>query len=64
MLGPWRGTAEDAVKDAIRAKQARRDEDGVGWHWAVPGSIEEGEGRPLIAAGGSDSPSARHARHA
>jgi hypothetical protein len=41
LLGPWRATSEAAVTDAIRSKQARLDEDGVGWHWVVPGSIEE-----------------------
>jgi hypothetical protein len=41
LLGPWRHNADAAVRDAIRAKQARRDEQGEGWHWAVPGSIEE-----------------------
>jgi hypothetical protein len=51
LLGPWRDTAEAAVQDAIRAKQARRDEQGTGWHWVVPGSIEEGHGTPLPFAG-------------
>jgi hypothetical protein len=41
LLGPWRPTSEAAVADAIRAKQARRDKDGIGWHWVVPGAIEE-----------------------
>ena len=41
LLGPWRETAEAAVDDAIRAKQARRDEDDKGWHWVVRGTIEE-----------------------
>jgi hypothetical protein len=44
LLGPWRDSAEAAVRDAIRAKQGRRDEDGIGWHWLVPGVIEEGHG--------------------
>jgi hypothetical protein len=48
LLGAWRSTAEAAVQDAIRAKQARRDEEGDGWHWIVPGSIEQGHGAPLI----------------
>ena len=42
LLGPWRETEAAAVRDAIRAKQARRNEEGEGWHWVVPGSIEEG----------------------
>lgn len=41
LLGPWRDTAEAAVRDAIRAKQACLDEEGEGWRWVVPGSIEE-----------------------
>jgi hypothetical protein len=41
LLGPWRNSAESAVQDAIRAKQARRDENGMDWDWLVPGSIEE-----------------------
>ena len=49
LLGPWRETAEAAVRDAIRAKQARRDEKGEGWQWAVPGKIEEGLGEPLAS---------------
>jgi hypothetical protein len=43
LLGPWRATAEAAVADAIRSKQARRAADGAGWRWVVPGSIEERE---------------------
>ena len=46
LLGPWRTTSEAAVADAIRSKQARRDEDDTGWHWVVPGSIEEREMAP------------------
>ena len=52
LLGPWRETAEAAVADAIRAKQARRDEEGEGWRWVVPGTIEEGEGTPVADAAG------------
>jgi hypothetical protein len=51
LLGPWRDSVEAAVQDAIRAKQGRRDEDGKGWHWMVPGVIEEGEGAPLAVSG-------------
>jgi hypothetical protein len=43
LLGPWRSDADAAVQDAIRAKQARREADDKGWHWVVPGSIEERE---------------------
>jgi hypothetical protein len=55
LLGPWRDSMEAAVADAIRAKQARRDEDGRGWHWVVPGSIEERHGAPLIGSGRDDA---------
>jgi hypothetical protein len=48
LLGPWRHTAEEASKDAIRAKQACRNEQGEGWHWIVPGSIEERQELPDI----------------
>jgi hypothetical protein len=48
LLGPWRASADAAVRDAIRAKQARSDELGEGWHWIVPGSIEERREAPHI----------------
>jgi len=65
LLGPWRESAEAAVQDAIRAKQARRDEEGGGWHWVVPGAIEEGQGAPLIVSGKRDSnPSPRRRQSA
>lgn len=48
LLGPWRNNQEAAVQDAIRAKQARRDDAGAGWHWLVPGSIEERRQAPQI----------------
>ena len=51
LLGPWRETQEAAVRDAIRAKQGRLDEDGEGWHWLVPGVIEEGLGTPIPETG-------------
>ena len=41
LLGPWRETREAAEEDAIRAKQARRNEGDAGCHWIVPGTIEE-----------------------
>lgn len=52
LLGPWRASFDAAVADAVRAKQARRDEDGAGWHWVVPGSIEE---RASAAPGPGDT---------
>jgi hypothetical protein len=51
LLGPWRTTFDAAVQDAIRAKQARRDEEGTGWHWVIEGAIEE---RRDAASGPSD----------
>ena len=43
LVGPWRATFDTAVEDAIRSKQARREEDGGAWHWVVPGAIEDRE---------------------
>jgi hypothetical protein len=63
LLGAWRSTAEAAVQDAIRAKQARRDEEGGGWHWVVPGSIEEGYGAPLICSDNDNGRAAAQRRH-
>jgi hypothetical protein len=48
LLGPWRNSNDAAVQDAIRAKQARPDEEGSGWHWVVPGSIEERQEAPRL----------------
>jgi hypothetical protein len=62
LLGPWRESAEAAARDAIRAKQARRDENGEGWHWLVPGIIEEGQGRPIAASGGPRATRGPHPR--
>ena len=44
LLGTWRETFDAAVQDAIRAKQAREEEGGPGWHWVIDGMIEEREG--------------------
>ena len=63
LLGAWRSTAEAAVQDAIRAKQARRDEEGDGWHWIVPGSIEQGNGTPLICSDNDNGGAAPPKRH-
>ena len=44
LVGPWRKTARQAVLDALRARQARRDEsDSHALRWLVPGRIEEME---------------------
>lgn len=42
LTGPWRDSAGDAARDAVRAKQAVIDEDEpAGIKWTVPGQIEE-----------------------
>jgi hypothetical protein len=42
LVGPWRKTARQAVLDALRANQARRDDrDRKVLRWIVPGRIEE-----------------------
>ena len=41
LVGPWRKTARQAVLDAVRARQARRDDRARAVHWLVPGRIEE-----------------------
>lgn len=42
LVGPWRKTARQAVLDAVRANQARRDDrDRDAVRWLVPGRIEE-----------------------
>jgi hypothetical protein len=41
LTGPWRESQDDAVGDAVRAKQAQYDEDQPsGVKWIVPGEIE------------------------
>jgi hypothetical protein len=40
IVGPWRRTRDEAVADAIRAKQATRSEEGE-LVWTVAGEIEE-----------------------
>ncbi len=42
LVGPWRKTARQAELDALRARQARRDDgDRHAVRWLVPGGIEE-----------------------
>lgn len=42
LVGPWRKSRRQAVLDALRARQARRDEaDRRDVRWLVPGGIEE-----------------------
>lgn len=44
LVGPWCKSAQRAVLDALRARQARRDErDRKLLRWLVPGTIEETE---------------------
>jgi hypothetical protein len=41
LTGPWRESREDAVRDAVKAKQAQNDDDQpFGIKWTVPGEIE------------------------
>jgi hypothetical protein len=41
LTGPWREAHEDAVRDAVNAKQAQYDDDQpAGVKWIVPGEIE------------------------
>lgn len=63
LLGPWRTNEDAAVQDAIRAKQARRDEEGEGWHWVVPGAIEEREEAPLVHSRNDNFDFSSHHRH-
>ena len=42
LVGSWRPSREAAIADAIKAKQAaREDEEPSGFKWIVPGKIEE-----------------------
>ena len=41
LTGPWRESHDDAVRDAVSAKQAQYDEDEPsGVKWIVPGEVE------------------------
>jgi hypothetical protein len=41
LTGPWREVHDDAVRDAVNAKQACYDDDQPnGVQWIVPGEIE------------------------
>jgi hypothetical protein len=64
LLGTWRNTAAAAVADAIRAKQARHDGDGAGWHWIVPGAIEERGGVSVTSPRNDNFPPLRERRRA
>lgn len=42
LTGPWRDSHDDAVRDAVKAKQAQiEDDQPAGVKWIVPGQIEE-----------------------
>lgn len=42
LTGPWRDSHDDAVRDAVRSRQAKIDDRGSGGlQWIVPGGIEE-----------------------
>lgn len=41
LVGPWRDTPDEAFADALRARQARREEGGTKIVWVVDGDIEE-----------------------
>ena len=44
LIGSWRSSREQAVEDAIKAKQAAREPGGeTEIKWIVPGTIEEVE---------------------
>ena len=45
LTGPWRDVRDDAVSDAVRAKQAELEDAKAGRvRWIVPGMIEERNG--------------------
>ena len=42
LTGPWRDSHDDAVRDAVKAKQAQIEQDRpAAVTWIVPGRIEE-----------------------
>lgn len=42
LTGPWRDSYDDAVRDAVKAKQAQIEDDRpAAVKWIVPGQIEE-----------------------
>ncbi len=49
LTGPWRETPDQAMNDAVRARQIRMEEPGQPI-WIVPGWIED-EDRTLRSAG-------------
>lgn len=40
IVGPWRQSAAEASRDAVKARQARWAENGESLSWIVPGCIE------------------------
>ena len=59
LVGPWRATAEDAVEDAIGARQAVRDSKDPGWYWLIPGEIEERDANAAPAPADNDEAAPR-----
>ena len=46
LIGPWRPSREEALSDAVRARQAvRNHEHPDGFEWRVCGRIEETQAR-------------------
>jgi hypothetical protein len=51
LSGPWRQRPDRALDDAIRARQAMRDESGAVW-WRVTGTIEQSNCKSDAPCGG------------
>jgi hypothetical protein len=41
ILGPWRSSPDEAAADAVKARQARWDDNEENLCWLVPGEIEK-----------------------
>jgi hypothetical protein len=51
LTGPWRDSSDDALRDAVNAKQAQYDDDQPsGVKWTVPGEIEVRKSEEASAA--------------
>ena len=60
LTGPWRDAREDAVDDAVRAKQAEIEDEKSGKvRWIVPGVIEDTMARRQAAPGLTSARSSR-----
>ena len=50
LTGPWRESHEDALRDAVKSKQADYDDDAPsGVKWIVPGEIEARNNEEIAA---------------